>query len=104
MSKNGEDCNSKFIVYFIECRLCSATYVGETKRTMRSRLREHLALPTSQVFCHLSNQHARAEPGDLSWSILHAGVARCDVRRRLEFYEIRSRNPVLNVQQAILSV
>ena len=25
-SRNGDDCNQKFIVYFIECRQCSATY------------------------------------------------------------------------------
>ena len=101
MSKNGEDCNCKFVVYFIECCLCSATYVGETKRSMRSRLSEHLASPTSQVFSHLTNQHAHAEPGSISWSILHAGVTRCDVRRRLEFYEIRSHSPLLNVQQGL---
>jgi hypothetical protein len=103
ISKNGEDCHCKFVVYFIECRLCSAAYVGETKRTMRSRLREHLASPTSHVFQHLTGTHARAEPGDLTWSILHAGVTRYDVRRRLEFYEIRSRNPLLNVQQSLLT-
>ena len=102
ISKNGDDCNCKFVVYFIECCFCSATYVGETKRTMRSRLREHLTSPTSNVFLHLRNQHATADPSALSWSILHAGVTRCDVRRRLEFSEIRSRDPLLNVQQAIL--
>ena len=99
ISKNGEECNCKFVVYFIECCLCSATYVGETKRSMRSRLSEHLASPTSHVFLHLRNEHARAEPRSISWSILHAGVTRCDVRRRLELHEIRSRNPLLNVQQ-----
>ena len=82
------------------CRQCSATYVGETKRTMRSRLREHLASPTSNVFQHLTTCHnSRAEPDDLYWSILHTGVTNCDVRRRLELFEIRSRNPDLNVQQ-----
>ena len=98
-SKNGENCNCKYVVYFIECRQCSATYVGESMRTMRSRLREHTSSPTSQVFLHLKDEHARAEPGGLRWSILHAGVTRTDVRRRLEFYEICSRKPLLNVQQ-----
>lgn len=32
---------------------------------------------------------------DNSWSILHTGVTRRDVKRQLEFYEIRSRNPIL---------
>ena len=99
-SRNGDfNCSIKFVVYFIECRLCSATYVGETRRTMRSRLHEHLASPTSNVFRHLNQDHSRAEPGDIHWSILHAGVTRYDVRRRLEFYEIHSRKPLLNVQQ-----
>ena len=100
IAKNEEDCCSKNVVYFIECCHCSATYVGETKRTMRSRLREHVSSPTSHVFHHLTENHSSADLDDIRWSILHSGVARYDVRRRLEFYEIRSRNPLLNVQLA----
>ena len=101
MSENGENCACKYVVYFIQYKFCSAKYIGETGRTMRSRLREHLSSPTSLVFAHLMQQHAHAEPGDLTWSILHAGVNRCDVRRRLENREIRSRNPQINVQQGL---
>ena len=54
ISTNGEDCNCKFLVYLIQCRLCPATYVGETARTIRSRLHEHVSSPTSHVFQELT--------------------------------------------------
>jgi hypothetical protein len=37
------DCNSKNIIYLIECSLCGEQYVGETERTLRERLNNHLS-------------------------------------------------------------
>lgn len=37
------DCNSKNILYLIECSKCEEQYVGETERTLRSRLNNHLS-------------------------------------------------------------
>ena len=37
------DCNSKNIIYLLECKKCDEQYVGETKRTLRSRLYNHLS-------------------------------------------------------------
>ena len=36
-------CNSKNIIYLLECKKCDEQYVGETKRTLRSRLYNHLS-------------------------------------------------------------
>lgn len=37
------DCNSKNIVYLIECKKCEEQYVGETSKTLRARLTDHLS-------------------------------------------------------------
>lgn len=37
------DCNSKNILYLIQCAKCEEQYVGETERTLRARLNNHLS-------------------------------------------------------------
>lgn len=37
------DCNSKNIVYLIECKKCEEQYVGETSKSLRGRLTDHLS-------------------------------------------------------------
>ena len=37
------DCNSKNILYIIECKKCQEQYIGETGRTLRARLNNHLS-------------------------------------------------------------
>ena len=37
------DCMRSNLVYLISCRVCKQQYVGETKRTLKTRIKEHLA-------------------------------------------------------------
>ena len=37
------DCNCKNIVYLIECKRCEEQYVGETSKTLRARLTNHIS-------------------------------------------------------------
>ena len=107
ISSSGDNCSRKFVVYLIECRLCPATYIGETARTMRSRLHEHVSSSTSHVFQHLRNAHAEAELEHLTWRILHSGLHSFVLRRKIELTEICSRSPecpLLNVQHVTTSV
>lgn len=95
------NCFSKNVVYMIKCLLCESFYIGETSRTMRSRLREHLGVSTSNVFEHLSKKHnVNPDTHHITWSILHFHVSNYDVRRRVETSEIRSRRPAINSQHA----
>lgn len=97
--KSGSgSCRSKNVVYKIVCALCQSFYIGETSRTMRSRLREHLGVSSSNVFTHLKEHHVNPDIEHITWSILHFGVSSYDVRRRVETNEIHSQRPSLNSQ------
>lgn len=37
------DCNSKNVVYLIECNKCNEQYVGETSKTLKARLSNHVS-------------------------------------------------------------
>ena len=38
---NHIDCNSKNVIYMIQCSHCSKQYIGETKRRLKARFKEH---------------------------------------------------------------
>ena len=41
-SKRDVTCNSSNVIYCIECTRCNKRYVGQTKRKIKDRLREHI--------------------------------------------------------------
>ena len=96
-------CYSKNVVYRIECTICKAFYIGETTRTMRSRLREHLSVPTSNVFEHLLQHHVIPDAQFIGWTVLHSGLPNLDIRRRVETSEIHSQRPTINSQNTNVS-
>ena len=96
-SMRDEDCFTKFCVYFVECVHCKASYVGETSRTVRSRLREHVSCETSLVFQHLRTHTANPDLSAIAWTITHRGLRSMELRRKVEAAEIRSRRPSINV-------
>jgi hypothetical protein len=51
-------CYTKNVVYQIKCTLCGDHYIGETMRTLRKRLAEHMASYSySMVFEHFNQHH-----------------------------------------------
>ena len=36
------DCNSSGVVYLIQCDKCKGVYIGETERSIKTRIREHI--------------------------------------------------------------
>ena len=97
-SGNG-DCWIKECVYLISCRSCESFYIGETKRTMRSRLREHLSSGSSLVHEHLKTHSQSPTLDDIHWNVLHVGLANWALRRRVELNEIHARSPDINIQR-----
>ena len=93
---NQEDCFIKQCIYFISCVTCSASYIGETGRTMRSRLREHVSSQTSAVFRHLLSHDPSPDLSSIRWTILHRNMRSIHQRKALEESVIRSQKPVLN--------
>ena len=58
--KERKDLERNDLVYEFSCPGCSATYIGKTVRSLRTRLTEHAKLNTSAVSEHLTTcEHAR---------------------------------------------
>ena len=88
-------CFTKNVVYSIKCRHCSAEYIGETGRTIRTRIAEHCSRSSSAVFQHLTN-HGDVTTAAIEWTIVHRDLSNVTLRRRVESLEIRSRQPYIN--------
>ena len=67
-SKPGS-CFTKYAVYLISCNQCDKVYVGQTERTMRSRISEHTKSPQSHVYKHL-HSHNDTSHSDFKWKVL----------------------------------
>ena len=64
-------CMWKNAVYLIKCSTCDAMYIGETERTVRSRIIEHTKQTTSHVFSHCRQTHPVVSDVNFTWSILN---------------------------------
>ena len=42
ITRGDADCNTKYVVYLIECRKCGRQYVGQTGQSLRERFSRHL--------------------------------------------------------------
>ena len=97
-AEKGESCMTKFCIYLIKSFKCPSFYVGESARTVRSRLREHVSVSASQVYQHLLSHDVNPSLGLIRRSILHSGIRHTDARRSVEASEISSRQTNINVQ------
>ena len=64
---NHIDCNSKNVIYMIQCNPCSKQYIGETKRRLKDRFNENcrpvdnpsnISKPTTVSEHFLTNDHS----------------------------------------------
>ena len=89
-------------LYEIKCKMCGDTYIGKTKRMVRTRFMEHLGDARNKrkgtdLGDHILTAHPTAQPmnTDFEISILH----RCKDEANLlitESIEIRNKKPALN--------
>jgi hypothetical protein len=71
-------CFSKFVVYQIICDLCGAFYVGQTERTIRTRIHEHITSKLSHVYLHMMS-HSGSTVEGFKWRII--ATERCNKTR-----------------------
>ena len=62
-------CYIKNAIYEIQCQKCNLKYIGETSRTVKSRIMEHISDPKSAVYQHLAGCCGVAFHG-IKWTIL----------------------------------
>ena len=63
-------CFKKFAVYELQCTACPKKYIGQTGRTIKSRLREHSASASSAFHQHTYNQRNSPPETCVRWRIL----------------------------------
>ena len=68
-SLKPKTCFTKCVVYHITCNLCNKFYIGQTNRTIRSRILEHTKSPSSSVYKHMFN-HNPHSLCNFTWKIL----------------------------------
>ena len=67
-------CLSKDCVYIIECTHCHLVYIGETSRTVGSRIKEHVRMEKQTISQHLVKHTNTPMLKDISWDILHNNI------------------------------
>ena len=91
-------CNKKNVVYKITCTDCEATYIGETYRTIRTRIKEHLKQKESEVFKHFINFHNKTPTlNKINWKILGSNYVSSLHRKEHEKILIQNQNPIINI-------
>ena len=76
------------------CSNCNITYIGETGRTVGSRIKEHLSgMKKQTVFVHLKSQSDNLfEVCPISWKILHSIIKSHSERKIIEALEIQKHS------------
>ena len=73
----------------------ATVYIGETRRTVGSRIKEHIRMVKQTVYSHLIN-HNKPSMQDISWEILHRNNHDIRMRKTIEALEIRKHEKVMN--------
>ena len=81
----------KNVVYNIICSACGTVYIGETGRTIGSRVKEHLTMRKQTVYKHLES-HNKCKIPQITWSILHANIGNHEERKYVEALEIQKHS------------
>lgn len=90
-------CLAKNSVYKIQCSHCISIYIGETSRTIGSRIKEHIRMKKQTVYVHLTTHNNKPSLNDISWEILHKNINEIRTRKIIEALEIRKhKNIIMN--------
>ena len=107
--KQTINCNSKGVIYLIECSLCCAQYVGQTSRTLKTRISEHrsaisLKKPTS-VSTHFNSPNHSLKNFTVCGLEKVTDTSRLLERESFWIYTLRTAKPLgLNAMDNLISI
>jgi hypothetical protein len=93
-SERPAACCKKNAVYLVTCQLCRATYVGQTERTMRSRILEHAQTQSSHVNQHMIT-HGSENSKKFTWKVI-ASHPYTSTRLAIEALFIKRQSQLMN--------
>ena len=94
-AKDLNNCFKKNVVYEICCSHCGSLYVGETGRTIGSRIKEHLKMKNQAVYKHIMNHKREKEQpsySDITWKIIYGNIQNHRQRNCIEAMEIQKHS------------
>ena len=94
-AKRSNRCQIKNVVYEITSQQCRIVYVGETSRTVGSRVKEHITTKQTVHKHLLSHKNGTPTLSDINWRILHANIPQHSERKYIEAFEIQNRGDKL---------
>ena len=85
------------VVYHIQCKDCDNTYIGETGRQLKTRVKEHRK-PSSSGYDSAVYEHSTTQGHRINWdNIKILGTEDRDLARKVkEAIHIRRHNPQMN--------
>ena len=91
--------DTRGVIYKISCNECSKTYIGESKRKFKTRIKEHKKA-VAQLETHKSAlaEHHKVSGHDIAWDEARI-LGTCDnwrKRRFLEAWQINKTNNAIN--------
>ena len=101
ISEDSCICLKKNIVYEITCKICQEKYIGETHRTLLTRIKEHHKSSSSQYYDHFIKKHHMA-PEMTSFKISQGGFSNTLQRKAAETKLIKVVKPSINIQNSSL--
>ena len=93
----------KGVVYTVNCAECESTYIGETKRTLDTRLKEHKRAVITDDRKNGIATHANTEEHSINWSsarVLHR-EQNWHRRKLLEALKISNTKPNMNLDSGL---
>ena len=70
---------------------CGTVYVGDTSRTVGSRIKEHIVTKQT-VYKHLlSHKNGTPSLSDINWKILYGNISQHAERKYIDSFEIQNR-------------
>ena len=98
IGKTSNQCHIKGVIYRIKCNICNKSYIGETGRSISTRVKEHLFKKSySAVQTHFQEEHHTTDCyNNVQWEILHAGLKYTNRRMTLESIYISKEPSLMN--------
>ena len=88
---------SKNVVYEVVCNLYNASYEGETFRTYRTRILEHVNTTSSSVYAHLLGHHVLPSRNHITHKLRASSFGDSLQRKACETQIISMENPQINI-------
>jgi len=95
-SRTTNRCLTKNCVYKIKCSHCNSLYIGETNRTIGSRIKEHEQMKNQTVYVHLATHNNEPSLNDISWEFIHKNINEFHTRKIIETPEICKHKNIIN--------